>query len=100
MTRSTPMPNAALQQLRDELHPSLLPLYPQLLTPVTPPTRRDVIDVIEQLDAITCATGISNTALFAIDVINSLMAMIDVERLEPGAPRRTFTDMDDVESPL
>jgi hypothetical protein len=94
-------PNApALQQLREQLHPCLLPLYPELLTPVEPPTVRDVIDVLEQLEAISYATGISNTAHFAMDVISSLVAMIDLDRLEPGAPRQTFPDMDDVESPL
>ena len=87
MSRAT-TPNApALQLLRDQLHPSLLPLYPELLTEAeAPPTRRDVIQALEQLDALSSLTGISNTALFAMDVIGSLVAMIDVERLEPGEP--------------
>jgi hypothetical protein len=72
----------ALHRLRDELHPSLLPLYPELLTAAAaPPTRREVIEVLEQLDAISYATGIMNTAHFAMDVIGSLVAMIDVEQL-------------------
>lgn len=71
-----------LQQLREELHPSLLPLYPELLTSAAaPPTRREVIAVLEQLDALSSLTGISKTALFAMDVIGSLVAMIDVKRL-------------------
>ena len=87
MSRAT-TPNApALRQLRDQLHWSLLPLYPELLTTAAaPPTRREVIEVLEQLDAISYSTGISNTALFAMDVIGSLMAMIDVDQLEPGEP--------------
>lgn len=87
MSRAT-TPNApALQQLRDQLHPSLLPLYPELLTAAAAPlTRREVIEVLEQLDAISHVTGISNTAHFAMDVIGSLLAMIDLERLEPGKP--------------
>lgn len=95
MSRST-TPNApALQHLRDQLHPSILPLYPNLLTPVAPPTVRDVVDVLEQLDAISYATGISNTALFAMDVISGLLAMIDLDRLESGGPRQTDDDQDD-----
>jgi hypothetical protein len=89
-------PNAlALQQLREELHPSLLQLYPELLTATAaPPTRREVIEVLEQLDALSSLTGISNTALFAMDVIGSLVAMIDVDQLEPGAPRQTCVESD------
>ena len=72
----------ALQRLRDELHPSLLPLYPELLTTkAAPPTRREVVEVLEQLDALSSLTGISNTVLFAMDVVGGLVAMIDVERL-------------------
>lgn len=81
-----------LRALRDQLHPSLLPLYPELLTPVAPPTVRDVIDVLEQLDAISCVTGVVNTAQFAMEVISSLAAMIDVGRLKPGGPRQEFDD--------
>jgi hypothetical protein len=76
-----------LRSLRDELHPSLLPLYPHLLTAVPPPTTRDVIDVLEQLDAISYATGISNTAHFAMDVVSGLMAMIDLGQLQPDEPQ-------------
>lgn len=87
MTRRTTTPNAAaLQQLRHELHPCLLPLYPELLTPAAPPTRRDIIDVLEQLDALSSLTGISNTALFAMDVISSLVAMIDLQQLALAEP--------------
>ncbi|WP_332848679.1 hypothetical protein [Massilia sp. S19_KUP03_FR1] len=83
----------ALHQLRGQLHPSLLPLYPELLTAAAaPPTCRDVIDVLEQLEAISYATGITNVAHFAMDVISSLVAMIDLDRLEPGAPRQTCYD--------
>lgn len=95
MTNPLHQPDATkLRALRDQLHPSLLPLYPTLLTPVGPPTARDVIDVLEQLDALSSLTGISNTALFAMDVISSLVAMIDVERLEPGDPRPPCSDLD------
>jgi hypothetical protein len=88
---------SALQQLREELHPYLLPLYPELLTPAAaPPTRRELIEVLEQLDAISYATGISNTAHFAMDVISSLVAMIDVGQLEPGDPRQTSVESDDL----
>jgi polyhydroxyalkanoate synthesis regulator phasin len=84
-----------LQSLRDELHPSLLPLYPALLTKVTPPTVRDVIDVLEQLDAISCVTGVVNTAQFAMEVINGLMSIVDLGRVEPGDPRRPCNDAND-----
>ena len=94
MSRAT-TPNAlALQQLRGQLHPSLLALHSELLTSVEPPTVRDVIDVLEQLDALSSLTEISNTAIFAMDVISSLVAMIDVGRLEPGGPRQEFDDSD------
>jgi hypothetical protein len=43
--------------------------------------------VLEQLEAISYATGISNTAHFAMDVISSLVAMIDLEQLQPDEPR-------------
>lgn len=95
MSAATTPDVAALHHLREELHPCLLPLYPELLTPGAPPTRRDVIDVLEQLEAISYATGISNTAHFAMDVISSLVSMIDLGRLESGGPRRIFNDMDD-----
>lgn len=81
MTRRTATPDAAaLQRLRDELHPCLLPLYPELLAPVASPARRDIIDVLEQLDALSSLTGISNTALFAMDVISSLVVVIDLQQ--------------------
>jgi hypothetical protein len=88
MTRRTATPNAAaLQQLRDELHPSLLPLYPELLMPAAaPPTRRDVIDVLEQLDALSYSDGMKNTCHFAMDVIGSLVAMIDLRQLALAEP--------------
>lgn len=88
---------AKLLALRDQLHPSLLPLYPELLAPVLPPTARDVIDVLEQMDAITCVTGVTRTAEFAMDVISGLVAMIDLDRLEPGDPRPSLIDEADHE---
>jgi hypothetical protein len=89
MTDPRHQPDATkLRAFRAQLHPSLLPIYPDLLSPVAPPTERDVIDVLEQLDALNCVTGVLHTSQFAMVVINGLVSMIDVDRLEPGEPRQ------------
>jgi hypothetical protein len=83
----------ALQLLREQLDPDVQRMYPELLTAVAPPTQRDVIDVLEQLEALGYGGG-RNTCDFAMEVISSLVAMIDVDALEPMEPRKTVIESD------
>lgn len=75
----------ALQHLRAQLHPDLQRQYPELLTAVAPPTRRDVLDVLEMLEALAYGGG-RNACEFAMEVISSLVAMIDLQHLALAEP--------------
>lgn len=72
---------ARLPHLRIQLHPDLQRSRPELLTPAERPTRRQIVDVLEQLDALATIGGQANVCEFAIEVINGLMSIVDVERL-------------------
>jgi len=61
--------------------PEMQQLRAALLKPVPPVTARDVVEVLEQLDALATAGDQKNVCEFAIDVINGLMLSVDVERL-------------------
>lgn len=73
--------DAGLQQWRAKLDPDLLRLRAQLLTPVMPPTGQDIVDVLEQLDALATICGEMNVCEFAIKVINGLTSIVDLDRL-------------------
>jgi len=78
-------PNAlALQKLREELDPYLQRIYPEMLTSTAPPTRDDILDVMIKLQAVTPSGRY--VAEIAMEIITSLVAMIDVDQLEPGEP--------------
>lgn len=83
MSRGTPN-TLALQKLREELDPDLQRMYPEMLTAVAPPTRDDILDVMIKLQAVT--PSVRYVAEIAMEIITSLVAMIDVDQLEPGEP--------------
>lgn len=61
--------------------PEMQQLRAALLKPVPPVTARDIVEVLEQLDALATAGGQKNVCEFAIDVINGLMLIVDVEKI-------------------